>query len=109
MTHFTATPPVFQTSLPSPPGSPRENPSFARPTRFDREQRALAAHMEMCLTVIRIAERLPILSQEIMEAASQGESKRALRQRLTVLHTNLIELAELATQAKTEPISVLKT
>ncbi len=108
MIDFTAAPAVLQTFPPT-LRSPSETYTVVRTQRIEHIQRLLAAQMDTCLIVINVAERLPILSQEIIEAVPHDETMSILVRRLTILHTNLVELADLATQAKTVPISAMKT
>lgn len=61
---------------------------------------SLANQMNDILMVLNVAERLPIFSEEIISAASEGEPYERLIRQIQVLHQNIQSLAELSVKAK---------
>ncbi|MEW8092249.1 MAG: hypothetical protein AB2784_21795 [Candidatus Thiodiazotropha endolucinida] len=67
-------------------------------------QTSKAEHANNVLMVLNIAERMPIFSQDIIDAANEGEPYEKLTRMVEGLHHNLAELSELAEKAKVSPI-----
>ncbi len=81
--------------------------SALTPTQQQLHQHALAEHMDQCLCVLNVAERLPVFSQDILEAARKREPHQRLLRRLQGLHAQLVELADVAFRAKYAPIDAV--
>jgi len=60
----------------------------------------LAASMNRVLLALNAIERLVLLSGDIVDAAQEGESYETLTRRLNTLHGNMLEVSQLATEAK---------
>ena len=61
---------------------------------------AQAAKADECLMVLNVVERLPIISQGVLDSLSRTEPHEVSVRRLKVLHQQIEELAALAARAK---------
>lgn len=63
-----------------------------------------AAKADECLMVLNVAERLPILSQGVLDGLCRDEPHEISVRRLHVLHQQIQDLAGLAARAKVCPL-----
>lgn len=64
------------------------------------ERQQAAEQMDGVLKLINLVERLPVLSAEIIRDTKEGEAYEVLVRRIRSLHTNIVELADLAAASK---------
>jgi len=69
-------------------------------TTVAREKALLADHMNKCLIVLNVTERLPVFTDDIIAAINTGESYETLVRRLKALSAEIDKLAALAREAK---------
>ncbi len=67
-------------------------------------RRSLADQMNDILTLMNVAERLPILSNEILNALVDGGADTDTIRKFQTLHINIQDLADLSTKAKFLPL-----
>jgi hypothetical protein len=73
---------------------------FEQQPPYPTPPKSEAAQMDEILMVLNVAERMPILSQSILDGFKQGEDHKSLARKFFTLHANLIDLAETAVRAK---------
>jgi hypothetical protein len=73
----------------------RQQPALSQP------HQSLADQMDEVLTVINAVEQVPILSQDILDRALDGDPYETLVRKIGSLHDNLVEMSKAATRAKT--------
>lgn len=67
-------------------------------------RRSLADQMNDILMLLNVAERLPILSNEILNALTDGGADTETIRKFQTLHDNIQELADLSAKAKFLPL-----
>ena len=60
----------------------------------------LAVSMDRVLLALNAIEGLVVLSGDLVDAVQEGESYETLTRRLEILHENMMEVSQLATEAK---------